>query len=340
MTEIRSLRAEPLAPIDFDDLEPTQEMVAAAVQQHLRIARLAGRRHAAALAAYAKWQAATPAHFVAAKEVEVLLEAALPAAQALARSDRRGVPHRWRRIGPHLRRFAARTALAASLALATLAGWSQRDAATRWTSDASAYDAPSQIALADGTRILLNGRTALDYDLRPGQRDVTMKMGEAWFDVAHDPARPFRIATPEGTIRVVGTAFNVRLGDRQTVVTVDRGIVRVAPEHAPGHAILLKVGQQALFDATAVQRQPGYDAEATSAWRRGRLLFYDAPLADVVAELNRYRAAPILILGDPLRRRPISGLFRTFNTDSAIDTIERTLHVSVTRLPGGFVILS
>jgi ferric-dicitrate binding protein FerR (iron transport regulator) len=85
------------------------------------------------------------------------------------------------------------------------------------------------LVLPDGSTVLMNEHAELTYSpasFRNGSRDVTLQ-GEAYFDIAHDPAKPFRVKSGTVVTRVLGTAFNVNMQKDKVVVTVTRGLVEV-----------------------------------------------------------------------------------------------------------------
>ena len=310
-----------------DLLEPTPDMYDEAAAW---IVRLRESEAEADLEEFRAWLAGAPARHVALAEMETLSSGVRgPAATALAADRRRrGLHQRWRAA-----------ALAASLVIA-LTGIVQREAlAVALFADGEApAGSQRRLALADGTIVTLNSKAALDTHFSRGQRDVTLMRGEAFFDVAKDAARPFVIAAGAARVTVVGTHFNVKVEGGDTVVTVDEGIVRLAAFKG-GNDIRLSAGQQGLVERDRVQAQPNFDALAVSAWRRNQMVFYNARIDEVVAELNRYRSAPILVLNRGFANERISGVFASRDTDDVIRTLEKQLGISSLSLPGGVVIL-
>jgi transmembrane sensor len=189
------------------------------------------------------------------------------------------------------------------------------------------------VTLADGTRIDMNAGSRLTVRLGSKERRVTMDDAEAVFDVAKDTSRPFLITAGDRTVRVVGTQFNVRRRDGVQSVTVRRGVVEVSPTAgAAGQAYRLTVGQR--LDhvegaATSVLRAVAPD-EAMS-WREGRLIYRAEPLANVVADLNRYAAKPLRIADARTGRMTFSGVLVTDDGQDAVRTL--TLLAPITSTP-------
>lgn len=192
--------------------------------------------------------------------------------------------------------------------------------------------------LDDGTILDLNTDTAVAIDLRPERRSIRMFRGEAFFAVAHDASRPFVVSTPEGKALDVGTAFNVRIRDDETIVSVVEGEVEASAADDPASRAQLRPGEQTAVARAAVGPvRPFKTAAAT--WRTGQIAFFRTPLGEVVDELNRYRRGRIVIFGEGLRTLPVTGVFSTRDPAEAISVIEATLGVTAIRLTGALTIL-
>lgn len=149
-----------------------------------------------------------------------------------------------------------------------------------------------EVALADGSRLTLGGATTLRVRLSSDQRDVTLVDGEASFDVAHLENRPFVVAVADREVRVLGTEFNILSHDDRLAVTVRRGLVSVSG--GSDGAVRLAKGQQLIHVGNApASLVRATDPDAAFAWKSGKLVYRETPLAEVVADLNRYVATPI-----------------------------------------------
>ncbi len=136
--------------------------------------------------------------------------------------------------------------------------------------------------LADGSTVTLSGGSTLTHT-RWSPRAVRLE-GVAFFDVAHDAAHPFTVEAPGASVRVLGTAFEVRatgLPGTTSEVTVARGLVAVASPETP--EIRVPAGQRLRLDAGA-QSRPQPFSGSVAAWRSGAFAFENAPLADVFAD--------------------------------------------------------
>ena len=190
------------------------------------------------------------------------------------------------------------------------------------------------VTLADGSQVTLDSDTALAFSLDDKGRQVRMFRGEAFFSVTHDPAHPFRIQAGDATVTVLGTRFNVRMDGTRTRVTVEHGRVRL---EGPSGQRILTDETQGIYDASRVFAEPAVSADQT-AWRHGRAVYYDAPLGEVVADLNRYRRGAIYLARSDLRERRVTGAFRTDTPDQTLGAIRASLHLHAIALAGTVVL--
>lgn len=293
------------------------------------------------------WLEADPTHRLAYEEVEALwLDLEDPAAEALLataaaapstgakalepRSNVTSLKPRSRRPLPWL---IAGGAIAASIAVLLLA---PRWLPTAPTDYVTAKGEVRAVTLADGSRLTLGADTRVSVTMRAGRRDVILADGQAAFDVVHKPDSPFVVALGDQRVRVIGTEFNISRHEGRTAVTVRRGVVAVA--QASGGEVRLTKGQQVLHtEGATVQEVRDADPDAVFAWRAGRLIYDNAPLADVVADFNRYGAAPIRV--DPSAANvKVSGVFLVDGQQSMVERLAKFSGVAVVKRPNEIVL--
>ena len=193
--------------------------------------------------------------------------------------------------------------------------------------------------LADGSTVLLDSGAAIVLDMDGPQRTIHLLRGEALFSVAHDPARPFVVETGHGTARALGTRFTVRRDRHGATITVLESRVQVSDDDHPGTTAILAPGQSVSTTAAGLGPVRQVDAESESAWARGKLIFTDQPLEQVVEQLNRYFPGRIVVRGDALKHRTVSGVFSTTDPLIAVDGLEKSLGLRSTRLGSWLVVL-
>lgn len=170
-----------------------------------------------------------------------------------------------------------------------------------------------EILLSDGSKISLGAKTAITADVTKHARTIVLSRGEALFEVAKDPQRPFRVIAGSGAITAIGTAFNVRRRADDVVVTVTEGTVQVAPviplddgdtpkasSRAEATVQKLTRGQEITYDRRGRLSEPRpAEPGFSGSWRDGHLRYSGEPLRNVIADVNRYSHRPPLILADP-----------------------------------------
>lgn len=143
-----------------------------------------------------------------------------------------------------------------------------------------------KILLKDGTEVWLNAETSLrfPYTFTANTRDVYLE-GEAWFKVAKDPAKPFIVHTPQTTIQVLGTSFNVNTYVPGSVFT---SLVEGSVVTSNGHQTLkLTPGYRAAFKDGKFVTEP-FDPNETLSWMEGVSYFHDAKLSDISLIVSRW----------------------------------------------------
>lgn len=258
---------------------------------------------------------------------------ALPVSPPLSAS--RELPSRRWRI--------ARLAAAASVGALFLAGAYLAQVAflsgDRYSTPVGGLDT---VPLADGSQVTLNTDTRIRVDLGDRERRIELDKGEAFFDVARDPARPFVVHVNEKRIVAVGTKFAVRRDGDDVRVAVTEGKVlinraeRAIASARPGGAaadVLLGAGsiaQTARADVL-VRRESRPETEQLLSWRSGYLMFEATPLAAAVAEFNRYNTRKIVIRDASIASLPIGGNFRSGNIDAFLWLLEAGFPIEVQR---------
>ncbi|OLS59555.1 FecR family protein [Pseudomonas putida] len=193
-----------------------------------------------------------------------------------------------------------------------------------------------RITLADGSHVLLDSDSAIDVSLYGDRREITLRKGEALFEVAHDPQRPFQVRTGDLGATALGTVYAVRKRGDDAQVTVARG--RVAVKDA-GASLVLGAGEQVSRLNGALGDKQTVDTAKALAWQHGRLVFEMAPLPDVLAELQRYRPGYLLIGDDSLRTLKVSGSFRLDRLEDALGTLEQAFPLRVQRYTDYLLVL-
>jgi transmembrane sensor len=278
-----------------------------------------------------------------------------------------------------------RYAAAAGLIAVAVAGALLSSVALRpWRQGHFAYStAPGErkeFTLRDGSRVTLDADSALNVDFTPGGRSLNLARGEAFFQVAKDPARPFVVSASGTQVRAIGTKFDVRIADRRMVVAVVEGAVQMtspaatpSPSHsgAPGiethltgfgsgdaqppdgrdgppvdpsieTATRITAGQAVAYaDDKGVERLSNSDSSSlATAWLGGRRQYRNEPLKDVLADVDRYTGKHFEVANTATGKLQFTGTLDLNNSDAWLKALSIALPVTITRKPNGVLLVS
>ena len=222
---------------------------------------------------------------------------------------------------------------------------------------ATAVGQERSVTLADGSVVSLNTNTIVETNLQRRVRDITLRQGEAHFQVAHDRSRPFLVHAGDAVVRAVGTQFEVRLhGDQQVDVVVnegrvevssepvaeraspDRGAARMAPR---SHVHTLAAGQQLSANGNdyAVVPVSTHRLSSVLAWRDGAVVFDGESLSDAIAEIGRYTATRIIVNDPQVAALKVGGRYRTGDVQAFFDALQAAFPVVIRRESSGAVFI-
>lgn len=274
--------------------------------------------------AFESWRGQSGAHEAAWERACHLWAALAPVEEEFAQRQRKAVRRRTV-IGSGL----------GFLLVGALGVWAARDyfAADFETSSGERLS----FMLADGSRLQLNSRSAVSEHFSERERRLVLHHGEAFFTVTADPVRPFVVEAGEGSVRALGTQFNLDMIDGLVTVTVAEHAVEIALRG--GATERLDVGWQLAY------AQSGFPASATpvdpattAAWRQGRLVYHDVALRRVLRDFERQSGGIIVLMDDALASRTVSASFDIDRIDAALDTIVSSLPARLVRI-GGLVVI-
>lgn len=235
------------------------------------------------------------------------------------------------------RRFGAKqiaaagltTALAASLAVGAFF-WQIRG------TYATEVGEQRSLQLADGSRVRLDTASKIRVRFTEGERRIELAEGQAFFEVAHNPARPFVVMTADASVTAVGTVFEVRRVGSETRVVLVSGAVDVAQAGVPSARQRLLPNQQTAIKSGRA-KVSAIDADTATSWTDGELTFVDKPLAEAVAEVNRYLATPIVLDAPAAASTPINGVFRSGDRTAFVSAAAHLFNLKAIREADGKV---
>lgn len=189
------------------------------------------------------------------------------------------------------------------------------------------------VTLQDGSTVQLNSSSAIAVEFTPERRLVGLLRGQAYFQVAHAPERPFSVDVGQSRVTALGTAFDVRSSETGLQVTVTENAVMVEPEVGNPGSLEVGEGERALVDrrrGSAAVHQ--VDSAVALSWRRGQIAVDDAPLFEVVEEMALHFSGRIVIASDIVANRRVSGTINVTDTDAALTFLRAALGVKTTRI--------
>jgi transmembrane sensor len=195
-----------------------------------------------------------------------------------------------------------------------------------------------QVALPDGSRMIVNTASEAVVAFTRAERTIRLGRGEAFFEVAKDHTRPFVVRTETAEVRAVGTKFSVRTENGETRVVVIEGRVQVVQRK---DAEVSRMGDGSPT-AEGLELAPGrkatvvdahlyvaaVDAARETAWTSGNVEFDDAPLVDVLTDLNRYLRKPFVVDDSSLGAIRLTGRFRVGDIESVKYVLQGRFKVS------------
>lgn len=277
-----------------------------------------------------QWRAATPVHEAAFRQAirlrDLIRQAEFPTDGAPALSARS-------KPAVLSRRMVLSGSIAASLAL----WFGVRPPLDLWPSFAeltaehrTRAGQRARLVPAPGIVVELNARSALSF--ADAGHAMTLISGEVFASVARRQAEPFTISAGPEKVVVDAGSLDVRTSARETCITCVTGSF----QHG---ADLLRAGQQLVSTPNGSRIVPA-DPAVTIAWRKGMLIFHDAPLAEVIEAVNRYYNGRIILANQALGNRHMDGMFFTDRIDATVvDQLDLVLGKRASRLPGGVVLL-
>lgn len=179
-----------------------------------------------------------------------------------------------------------------------------------------------RVSLPDGSRVWLNAASSLKYPSSFGaQKERRVELsGEAYFEVAHDKRKPFRVLTNGQVVEVLGTHFNISsyTDDAGTVTTLEQGSVKVT---VAADRKILQPGQQAVHSGQEL-RVSQADLHTALAWKNGKIYFKDADIQSIMKQVSRWYDIDVAFEGNPSVRVFNGGISRKANLSALLQILE------------------
>jgi transmembrane sensor len=196
----------------------------------------------------------------------------------------------------------------------------------------------TSVPLKDGSNVTLNTASRILVQMNDTERRIELTQGEAFFEVAKDPARPFIVQAAAKRVIAVGTKFSVRRDGDDVQVVVTEGAVRLEDVHSKTSRLAAGAVARTTDSRIAIQSKSVADAEDFLSWRSGYVVFHETSLADAVAEFNRYNERKIVIADAGVAAMRLTGKFRYTNYETFVRLLEDTFHIQARRVADQIVL--
>ncbi|PIF73886.1 FecR family protein [Variovorax sp. 54] len=294
--------------------------------------------------AFRRWRDASPLHQAAFIEARQQWRVLQPALNRLVRTDAEAANlHRETLRKPEAgrRAFLGVAGAAAAAGVAGMAVYSPLGlwpAANEWRADwRTAAGEQRAITWSDQIGVTLNTRTSIRRVASDDQAEgLELLNGEAAIEMLPG-TRHFSVVAGAGRSIGESARFEISRLEGRVCVTCLAGRVRI--EHPAGDRLLL-ARQQAVYRDHSISGIAAADPEVASAWRRGELVFKQAPLSVVLDEINRYRPGRVVLMVDSLRGKTVTATFKLDRLDLALLQMQRSFGLNARSLPAGVLVLS
>lgn len=249
--------------------------------------------------------------------------------------------------------LAGMLCLGLALTLAVISGQRAHNAA-----QTHVYSAPigqiRTVEMDDASHITLGADTTVTVIFTPEERHVRMDAGEAFFQVSPDRNRPFVVRSQDVRITVHGTAFDLRATAQGASVTVSEGVVSVTrileqtetptagtplpPSTHPQSTILGAGDRIAINTKSDVDMITKVRPENIASWRNNFLVYVDAPLAELVSDINRYRTQKVRIADTDIATMTVTATFDSRDTTTMLHSLEEALPLRLENTPHEIVL--
>ncbi|ARD45809.1 FecR domain-containing protein [Colwellia sp. PAMC 21821] len=261
-------------------------------------------------------------------------------------------------IWPILQPIVKPVMLAASISFIALLLWVGMPNDVQKSSYATLIGQQMDATFDDGSIIHLNTNTHIETEFSDNKRIIKLVKGEALFEVAHDPNRPFIVYAGDRLVQAIGTKFVVHLQSEDIQVTVTDGKVKMSKvalnttltdindlndETIHKDDVYITKGEKVVVTNDQSPTLTHFKAENMDrelSWLNGKLIFVNEKLSDVIEEINRYVEIEIVLNDPALHKTLISGRFDLKDSEALIEAIELSFNMKSERLGENKVLLT
>jgi len=248
--------------------------------------------------------------------------------------------------------------LAASISFFAILIWSTMPTNVQKNSYATLIGQQMDATFDDGSIIHLNTNSRIETEFSDEKRIIKLVKGEALFEVAHDPNRPFIVYAGDRLVQAIGTKFVVHLKSENIQVTVTDGKVKMSKVALNTKLTDIKKLNNATIKADDIYIAKGEkvivgnnqapklthikpeNIKRELSWLDGKLIFDNEELFDVIEEINRYIDIEIVLKDPALHNIRISGRFDLGDTEALIEALELSFNIKSQRIDSHKILLT
>ncbi|NHF74456.1 FecR family protein [Paracoccus xiamenensis] len=196
------------------------------------------------------------------------------------------------------------------------------------------------LRLADGSTVTLGPDSAIRTKFGDTSRQVELLKGMAYFDVAPDAAKPFRVSAGPVSISVLGTSFDLSMDAGIVSLAVDHGVVEAVSRDMNDPQRLMAGDWISVEEGTGEINRGKRDTSLVASWRHGTLLVENETVAAVVDRIARWQRAHVVIADPALGSRRVSGVYNLDQPESALKAVIAPYGGNLRRLSPWALIIS
>lgn len=188
----------------------------------------------------------------------------------------------------------------------------------------------ANITLPDGSKVWLNSQSKLTYspNFNINKRELELN-GEAYFEVAHNPDKPFIVRSNDIAVEALGTAFGVKAYNEDNLISsiLMRGKVRVT---TPDGESILMPNDRIMYDKTSHKKALSTVTNATdfTGWIHNELRFENESLGEIAKTLQRIYNVEIIYSSEKIRNQRYTGTLNNNSLESVLTIITLTSPIS------------
>ncbi|MCU4677497.1 FecR domain-containing protein [Catenovulum sp. 2E275] len=186
------------------------------------------------------------------------------------------------------------------------------------------------ISLEDGSKLTLGADSAIKVEFNEQYRKVEILQGQVYFDVVHNPNKPFLVKSDDLDVQVLGTSFDIELGEQATWLGVESGVVKAESNDQVNvltEGMLLNI--QPVIGENTISNTAQHNV---SSWREGRLFVKNRKVKDIIYTLERYFSGYIYVADDSILEQKVTGSFQLNQVESALSAVIRPYGGKVTSI--------